>query len=77
MPKKYCHSCTAPLDVPQFRGPSDIYCRYCSDGDGRLLPREKCREGIAHWLREWQPGIDEAESLRRAELFMKAMPAWQ
>jgi hypothetical protein len=75
MPKPVCHSCTAPLDGP-FKGKSEIYCKYCSDDKGNLKSREECRAGIAHWLRQWQPGVDEAESLRRAEFFMKAMPAW-
>lgn len=76
MDPRYCHSCTAPLHLPGFAGPNDNYCRHCTDADGELLPREAVRHEIAHWLRSWQPGIDEPESLRRAELFMSAMPAW-
>ena len=71
-----CHSCTAPLALPDFKGPSDIYCKYCADENGALQPRRAVRDGIAQWLASWQPGLDDAGARDRAEHFMKAMPAW-
>ena len=72
----FCHSCTAPLSLPQFQGKAAHLCRHCTDEAGNLLPREVVEQGVAHWLRTWQPGVDEAQSLRRARLFMSALPAW-
>ena len=72
----YCHSCTMPLDMPDARGASDIYCKYCSDDSGSLKSREEVRQGIAGWFKSWQGGIDDATALRRADSFMRAMPAW-
>jgi hypothetical protein len=31
---------------------------------------------IARWLQGWQGGIPEQEAMRRAAVFMQAMPAW-
>jgi hypothetical protein len=58
------------------RGVSDCYCRYCSDEEGRLKPRGEVRELIAHWFEEWQGDISHEEAVRRAKIFMEAMPAW-
>ncbi|MBE9399479.1 hypothetical protein IOQ59_19635 [Pontibacterium sp. N1Y112] len=71
-----CHSCCAPLEKPEFIGPSDIYCKYCTDDSGKLKPRKSVQYGIAQWLKSWQPGIDDNTALDRANHFMKAMPAW-
>lgn len=76
MPGQFCHSCTAPLDVPQFKSAAREYCVHCVDEDGKLLPRKMVQDGIAHWLRSWQGKITEAVAHERAGHFMKAMPAW-
>lgn len=73
---EYCQSCAAPLANPEFKGPSDQYCKYCVDPSGRLQPREQVQKGIASWLKSWQPGITEKQALERAGHYMKAMPAW-
>lgn len=75
-PRTFCHACGAPLDVPGFAGTSDIYCRHCTDDEGKLFPREAVQEGIAQWFLQWQPDIDEDQALTRADLYMRAMPAW-
>ena len=72
----FCHSCSAPLNVPDFKGPAENYCKYCTDEQGNLKPRDTVRQGIAEWLKSWQPNLDDATALTRAESFMKAMPAW-
>ena len=71
----FCHACGAPLQG-EYQGPSPIYCGYCTDEEGTLKPRAQIHRGIASWLQTWQPGIDNAIALRRAESYMKAMPAW-
>jgi len=72
----FCHSCLAPLSIPDFKGPAEDYCKHCTDEQGNLKPREEVRQGVAMWLAGWQPGIDQAIALQRADLFMQAMPAW-
>ena len=73
---RYCLSCGAPVDVPEFKGPVDMYCKYCTDEKGNLHPREAVRFGIAKWLQTWQPGLDDERALERAGHYMQAMPAW-
>ncbi len=71
-----CHSCAMPLDVPDFKGPADDYCRYCTDESGNLQSREDIQKAIAQWFRTWQPDVGEQKALVRAEVYMNAMPAW-
>lgn len=72
----FCHSCTAHLNVPEFKGESDIYCKYCTDESGNLKPREVIKVGIAEWFKNWQEGLSDDVAMTRAGHFMKAMPAW-
>ncbi len=72
----FCHSCTAPLDAPDFKGVSDIYCKYCTDENGKLKPRTEIQRGIAEWFKSWQGDINDGQAMKRADLFMNAMPAW-
>ncbi len=74
--EKFCHSCAAPLGIPDFKGPADDYCKYCSDEAGNLKSREEVQNGIAQWLKSWQPGLDDTKAMARAADYMKAMPAW-
>ncbi len=73
---KFCYSCSAPLNMPEFKGPAEHYCKYCTDEKGNLKSREEILKGIAHWLQSWQPDLDEKNALERATYFMKAMPEW-
>ena len=73
---KFCHSCAAPLGLPDFQGPAEDFCKHCTDETGKLKPREEIRQGIAMWLKNWQPEVDDAAALRRADSYMAAMPAW-
>jgi len=72
---RYCHACTIPLESPEVKGPSDNHCKFCTDAQGELLPRQQVQQGIASWMAEWQ-GIDRERALRRADLFMRGLPAW-
>jgi hypothetical protein len=72
--QEFCHSCTAPLSG-EYKGPSDKYCKYCTDDAGNLKPREEIREGLAQWMTGWQ-GTTIEVARKRAEYFMKALPAW-
>jgi hypothetical protein len=73
--KGFCHSCAAPL-VPDFTGPVDNFCKYCTDEQGNVNPREATQVGIAKWFMSWQPGLDQQVAMERAEHYMKAMPHW-
>lgn len=73
---KFCYSCAAPLEIPEFKGPAENYCRNCTDAEGNLKSKTEVQIGLAWWLRSWQPDLSEEESLARAEHYMKAMPAW-
>ena len=73
---KFCLSCAAPLSAPDFKGPAEDYCKYCTDESGRLKSREDIQQGVAYWFKEWQPDIDDKTARERAALYMKSMPAW-
>lgn len=74
--EKMCYSCSAPLENLEFKGPSEKYCKYCTDENGNLKSREEIQNGVAGWLKTWQPNLDEETAQVRAAHFMKAMPAW-
>ncbi len=71
----HCHSCGAPLDE-NMKGVSEVYCRHCADGQGKLLPRAQVQAGVSGWLKSWQPGLTEDQADERAAHYMSAMPAW-
>ena len=73
---KFCHSCAAPLSMPDFKGPAEDFCKYCTDEEGNLKPKEDIKSGITQWIKGWQHGIDDETAANRAELYMKSMPAW-
>ena len=73
---KFCLSCAAPLSNPEFKGPAENYCKYCTDEQGNVKSREEVQSGIAEWFKTWQPDLDDATAMKRAELYMKAMPHW-
>jgi hypothetical protein len=52
------------------------YCKYCTDPNGHLLPKEQVKFGIAQFLILNQPGLEETKAIERAGYYMKAMPAW-
>lgn len=72
----FCHSCTMPLNEQSRRAETD-YCGHCADESGSLQPRAAVQQGIAGWMQGWQGPMEQAEAMRRADLFMQAMPAWQ
>ncbi|HWP31744.1 MAG TPA: zinc ribbon domain-containing protein [Fimbriimonadales bacterium] len=73
---EHCYSCAAPLNDPNMRGNSDIYCRWCSDEAGNLRSREEVRAGVAHWFSRWQPDLSPEQAQARADHYLRSMPAW-
>ena len=76
VPAMHCLSCSASLLDEEHRGPSDRYCRVCSDEGGNLRPREEVHEILAAWFEHWHGRMEHDEALRQADLFMDRMPAW-
>ena len=76
MENKFCQSCGAPLNNPEMKGESDVYCKYCIDEKGELKPKEEIQQGIAGWFSSWQPNVTAEQANKRAENYIKAMPAW-
>lgn len=75
MDMKFCFSCGMPLDTTT-QGTSENYCGYCTTSNGMLKNRDEVVQGIAQWMKMWQPDIDDAKALVRANTYMSAMPAW-
>ena len=73
---KFCFSCAAPIEMPDFKGPAEDYCKYCTDEEGNLKSRDEIQMGVAEWFKAWQPDLDHNKALARAAHYMKAMPAW-
>jgi hypothetical protein len=74
--KNFCHSCGAPLDLPEFKSKNVYYCRFCADDHGRLRSLEVVVEGCAEWFLTWMPDLNKEKALIRAAKYVRAMPAW-
>jgi putative zinc ribbon protein len=72
----FCHSCGAPLDLPEFKSKHGNYCIFCADESGSLKPKSIIQESCAEWFLTWMPGIDKEKAMIRAEHYIHAMPAW-
>ncbi len=64
---RFCYSCGAPLEVPDFKGPAEDYCRYCTDEKGTVKSRAEIQRGVAEWFESWQSNLDDEKALARAE----------
>ncbi|HLV09050.1 MAG TPA: zinc ribbon domain-containing protein [Halanaerobiales bacterium] len=75
MQNKYCLSCGMPIQG----GAADTsgkYCQYCTDDNGNLKLREEVKAGITQWLQSITPEDTNADYEKRAEYYLKSMPAW-
>ena len=72
---EYCLSCGMPLNMPDAKGMAEGYCKHCTDEGGKLKSRDEIKQGIAHWLMQWQH-VDMDTAMQRAEHYLKAMPEW-
>lgn len=73
---KFCFSCGAPLKEAFVNKASDKFCNYCADETGKLKDRKVIQEGIAGWLKGMDPSNTVSDYMARADLYLKAMPAW-
>ena len=72
---RFCHACTMPLNDQTENSKAKNFCKHCADANGKLLPREQVQKGVAGWMTEWQ-GVDFETAMKRADHFLKAMPAF-
>lgn len=78
MNPKFCHSCGIPLNgtVAKESALAD-HCECCVDAATlKLKPREEIQKGIAEWLKMFTPVEGNPDMMKRADYYMKAMPAW-
>jgi len=73
---KFCHSCGMPLDSKMGTETEGNFCHYCADENGELKPREVVHAGIVEWLKMFAPEETNPNFDKRADNYMKAMPAW-
>lgn len=73
---RFCHSCGMPLDGKMGTVTESDFCQYCTDENGKLKPREVVQAGIVEWLKMFAPKGTNPNFTKRADNYMKAMPAW-
>lgn len=73
---KHCLACGMALSPGVAHQKTEKYCQYCVDESGKLKSREECQAGIAHWLQSMTPQDKEADYMKRADYYLKSMPAW-
>lgn len=76
MNMKHCLACGMPLSPESSHQKTDKYCQYCADEKGELKSREECLAGIAQWLQSMTPEDKDADYMKRADYYLKSMPAW-
>ncbi|MBU2511139.1 hypothetical protein KJ966_07365 [bacterium] len=73
---KFCQSCGMPMMDDTKHASSTIFCKYCADENEKLQPREAVQAGIAEWLKMFAPEKEGVDFMKRADNYLKAMPAW-
>ena len=62
--------------TPESKGAHTLYCRHCTDDEGKLRSRDYVQSGLAQFLKMLDETIDDSVAMKRAALYMQAMPAW-
>jgi len=76
VPIPSCRSCAAILSDGIHGGASNRYCRFCSDAAGQLRSRGDVEEVLARWIQGSRQELSIEEAHRRADRYMRSMPAW-
>lgn len=76
MEMKFCRSCGIILDGNIAKEAVPNYCGYCVDEKGDLKPKQEIQVGIAEWLKCFAPQEGNPDFMKRADSYMKALPAW-
>ncbi len=74
-----CQSCGMPMDKPEVHGGGDAnnpFCKYCTDDQGNLLPKETVRTNMIQLYKDKQSkSQEEAEKL--TDQLMGSMSTWK
>jgi len=74
-----CGSCGMPMERPEdfaLGNPASLYCRYCTDAQGNLLPYEQVlATEIGFYVKS--QGITPEAATRLAEALLADKPAWK
>ncbi len=76
MNMNFCQSCGMPISDETRNPKSEIYCKYCANENGQLNPREAVQTGVSEWLKMFAPEKEGVDFMKRADNYLKAMPAW-
>lgn len=74
-----CSSCGMPMENPEDFALGDVnsvYCQYCTDDAGRLLPFEKILKANSEYFKESQ-GLTDQAALKMATDLLRNQPAWK
>jgi len=74
-----CQSCGMPMDKPEDHGggrPDNLYCKYCTDAQGNLLPRETVKQNMIQFYTQ-KMGKTPDEAAIEVDKIMATMPVWQ
>lgn len=74
-----CNSCGMPLenrDDFALGDTTSVFCKYCVDAKGVLLPYETILQNNAHYYKESQ-GLTEQAAAKMAKDLLQVMPAWK
>lgn len=76
---KSCSSCGFPMEKPEDFAQSkviSIYCRYCTNEKGGLLPYDSILKATAKYYMESQ-GIPQDTAMKLANDLLITMPVWK
>ena len=76
MNKSFCQSCGMPINDETKHAKTETYCKYCADEKGKLNPREVVQTGVSQWLQMFAAKKEGVDFMKRADYYLKAMPAW-
>ena len=74
-----CQSCGMPMEKPDDYGggnASNLYCKYCTDAQGNLLPQETVRQNMINFYNKTMGQTPEQAAVE-VDKIMAKMPAWQ
>lgn len=73
---KFCHSCGIPLDGQIAKEAVENFCNYCVNEKNELKSRSEIQIGVAEWLKSINPSNTDGDFIKRADHYLKSMPAW-
>ncbi len=73
---KFCQSCGMPIMPEYANKATNKFCNFCADENGVLKSHETIQQAFAQWLESFAPKKDNVDFMKRADYYLKAMPAW-